>query len=93
MRFCIVGRVFQSLSACSRAGGLTQNVGRREPVRRRSVASAKTNRIPSAGMRFLLGASKTSNFGVCTMCTLWPSDCVVLGLDRGRIPHVSAEAQ
>ncbi|GAP56839.1 hypothetical protein AHiyo6_34040 [Arthrobacter sp. Hiyo6] len=44
-----VGRFCRSLGALSLAGGITQNVGRREPVRCPKFASGDTNRVPSTG--------------------------------------------
>jgi hypothetical protein len=49
MKAFTVGSFCRSLSVPSPAGGITQNVGRHELVRRPALASAKTNRVSSTG--------------------------------------------
>ena len=79
-----VGKWFcRSLGARSLAGGISQNVGRCEPGRCHTFASAKTNRAPSVGERgWCCGLRRTANFGVCTLCTLRAADWVELVPDR-----------
>lgn len=70
MRAFIAGWFCSSLGARSLAGGIT-----REPVRRPTVVSAKTSRVPwvgEYGWRF--GLRTAAYCGVCTMCTLLASD-------------------
>lgn len=63
MRAFTVGWFCWSSAGRFLAGGIGQNVGRREPVRCRAFASATTNRVPSArGTRFVSRAAQNGQF-------------------------------
>jgi hypothetical protein len=82
----------RSLGARSRAGGISQNLGRREPVRSPFLLTQKTNRVPSEGERGRrCRLPTTADFGVCTMCTLRAADRLELGSDRAGFGMFSGE--
>lgn len=74
--FCLLG-------VSSLAGGIGQNVGRNEPVRCSALPAQRQTVLPQRGSAvYLCGLCRPAILGVCTLCTLWASDWVVLGADR-----------
>jgi hypothetical protein len=70
-------------SACSDSGrcrNLQPMTG--EPDRPSNSRKRKEKPRSRRGTRLSFGARKRANLGVCTLCTLLPSDWAVLGSDR-----------
>lgn len=82
------------LGARSLAGGISQNVGRREPGRRHTFASAKTNRAPSVGERGLsLRAAQNGQFWGVHIVHTSGGGLARTGGGPGRIGDVSGSSQ